>query len=219
MIEVEGTQVFTELDEVVDPAHTALLVIDMQGEDNGEREGWSTVIDRIGDVVKAAREAGVYVVYTFNEQLGYSTISAPYLKLLLRNGHRPGVDPVPDLAGTPKTQIIPRLAPKDGERVMAKRRGDAFAGTDLDMILRSKQIVSVVVTGGSTDWCVESTMFGTYSLDYYAVMLEDCVRSPRPDGERAAIEQMRMMADVATAEDVIAVWKRHARKKKTTAAG
>ena len=206
MIEIDGKTVFTELQEVVDPTHTALLVVDMQGEPRNTPT-WTEVEGRIREVLDTAREAGVYVVHTYNEQLGYSTVSAPYLRLMMKSGHRPGIDPVPDMAGTPKTQFVPSLQPSCREPVIAKRRGSAFAGTDLDMILRAKQITSVVVTGCSTDQCVYSTMWDTHSLDYYAVLLEDCVHSPRPEAAEAAIKQLRLVADVEQSEPVLHIWR------------
>ncbi len=45
---------------------------------------------------------------------------------------------------------------------------------------------SVVVVGCSTDWCVEATVWDGNGLDHYLVMVEDCLRSLRPDGRRAA---------------------------------
>ena len=79
-------------------------------------------------------------------------------------------------------------------------------GTDLDVILRSNGILSLVLVGCSTDWCVEATVWDSTGRDYYAVMLQDCVQGPRPDGHEAALKQMAVIADVASSEDVIGIW-------------
>ena len=208
MREIDGKEVFTELAEVVATEHTALLVIDVQRSDGwaGSRER-KAAVGRMAQVLQAARQAGVLVIYFYNERLpNHANISAPYLRLLLKTGYQPGTDPIVCLEGSPDAEIVPQIAPKESERVIGKPRASAFVGTDLDVILRSNGILSLVLVGGSTDWCVEATAWGATGLDYYAVVLQDCVQGPRPDGHEAALKQMAVIADVAESEDVIGIW-------------
>jgi ureidoacrylate peracid hydrolase len=67
-----------------------------------------------------------------------------------------------------------RLAPAPGEPIVIKHRYSGFVGTDLDLVLRARERRSVLVTGVSTNVCVESTVRDACMLDYYAVLVNDC---------------------------------------------
>ena len=137
----------------------------------------------------------------------HTNVSPPYLRLLLQGGYKPGEDPIPCFEGGPETDIVDRIKPQSGEKIIDKARASAFAGTNLDMILRSNGIESLALVGGSTDWCVEATVWDATGRDYYTVMLSDCVHGPRPKGHEAALKQMDMIADVAASEEVIMIWR------------
>jgi nicotinamidase-related amidase len=73
-------------------------------------------------------------------------------------------------------QIVDVLAPKDGDIVLEGKRGlDAFASSDIDFILRSKGIRTVVLCGFLTNCCVESTMRSAYEKGFDVITLTDCV--------------------------------------------
>ncbi|MDE0221638.1 MAG: cysteine hydrolase [Spirochaetaceae bacterium] len=106
-----------------------------------------------------------------------------------------------------RMRVHPRLEPAPGDVVIPKDRGSAFKGTDFDLLLRTLQRETVVVTGCSTDWCVEATAWDGNGLDYYLVMVSDCLRSPRPDGHRAALRQFRAIGlDLTTSADLLHLW-------------
>ena len=91
---------------------------------------------------------------------------------------------------------------------MPKDRGSALEGTDFQLLLRSLQRETIILVGCSTDWCVEATAWDATNKDYYVVVVEDCVRSPRPDGHRAALQQFRAIGlDVVSSRDLQALWK------------
>ncbi len=71
------------------------------------------------------------------------------------------------LTGTKGVEFIAPLAPIAGEWVVRKQRYSAFTGTDLDLLLRARQIRSLIVTGVSTNACVESTVRAGFELDDY----------------------------------------------------
>jgi ureidoacrylate peracid hydrolase len=66
------------------------------------------------------------------------------------------------------------VAPKEGDCIVTKHRYSAFIGTDLDLILRSKGIENILVTGVATNVCVESTARDGYHRDYNVILIEDC---------------------------------------------
>ncbi|HEX4714357.1 MAG TPA: isochorismatase family cysteine hydrolase, partial [Ktedonobacteraceae bacterium] len=108
--------------------------------------------------------------------------------------------------GTPGQEIIPELAPAAGDLIVQKYRSSGFWGTNLDMLLRSNAIETVIMTGCTTEGCVESTARDALFNDYYVVLPEDCVASDDPRQHEASLFLMRHRFDVVTSDDILAVW-------------
>jgi ureidoacrylate peracid hydrolase len=182
----------------VEAGRAAVLVVDMQN-DFGARGG---MFDRAGiDIapiqravepttraLEAARAAGlpvVYLVMQFHPDL--SDAGAPDSPNRIK--HAPlglGEEvPAPDgragrvlVEGTWNTEILPRLAPREGDLVVPKHRYSGFFETDLDSILRARGVDALVVTGCTTSVCVESTVRDAMFRGYRCVVLEDCTGEP-----------------------------------------
>ena len=219
MIEIEGKQVFTELSELVDPAHTALLVVDMQRDfcQTGgafDRLGvdismYPPVVPRIAQVLAGARGAGVQVIYIQMTVLpGRKSESPAQIRFNLRmHLAEAGGEALGYTAdGSVGQEILPELAPADGDLVVKKYRSSAFWGTNLDLLLRSNGVKSLVVTGCTTEGCVESTARDALFNDYYVVVVEDCVASDDRAQHEASLLLMRHRFDIATSEEVLGVW-------------
>ena len=227
MIRIEGKEVFTDLEELVDPAHTALLLIDMQ-HDFVEPDGlfgrlgidlsmYEATRPRLAVLLAAAREGGVLVVHVQNTALpGRRSDSPPQIRFnmrmheLARRGGPPLQYTVP---GTPGHAFVPDLAPSSDEVVVTKYRSSAFWGTNLEQVLRSNGIKSVVVGGCTTEGSVESTARDAMFADHYVVIAEDCVGSDDKAQHEASMFLMRHRFDLAGSEDIAAVWSGHRPEK------
>ncbi|HEY5057524.1 MAG TPA: isochorismatase family cysteine hydrolase [Gaiellaceae bacterium] len=219
MIDVEGKQVFTELSELVDPAHAALVVVDMQRDfcvPGGafDKLGidismYPPMIPRLARLIEGARAAGVTVIYIQMTTLPGRAIESPaQIRFNLRlhtaaNGGEP-LRYAED--GSTGQAVIPELAPHDGELTVKKYRSSGFWGTNLDMLLRSNGIVSLVVTGCTTEGCVESTARDALFNDYYVVIAEDCVASDDRAQHDASMLLMRNRFDIASSDEILGVW-------------
>jgi nicotinamidase-related amidase len=219
VIEIDGKQVFTELAELVDPAHSALVVVDMQRDfcQTGgafDRLGvdismYPPVIPRIARLLQAARGAGVQVIYIQMTVLpGRKSESPAQIRFNLRMhlAQTAGEALGYTTDGSPGQEILPELAPADGDLVVKKYRSSAFWGTNLDLLLRSNGIKSLIVTGCTTEGCVESTARDALFNDYYVVVVEDCVASDDAAQHEASLLLMRHRFDIATAREVLGVW-------------
>jgi nicotinamidase-related amidase len=103
-------------------------------------------------------------------------------------------------------EVIPELAPQDGDLIVKKYRSSGFWGTNLDMLLRSNGVETVVVTGCTTEGCVESTARDAMFNDYYVVLVEDCVASDDRKQHDASLFLMRHRFDIATADEIVGIW-------------
>jgi ureidoacrylate peracid hydrolase len=111
------------------------------------------------------------------------------------------------LEGTEGADFFPPLIPDDGDVVITKYRYSAFVGTNLDQVLRSKDILTVVVTGVVTEVCVEATVRNACDLDYRVVIVDDCTATWSPEIQDSALERMgQICAQRATADAIIHIW-------------
>ncbi len=216
MYRLHGKEVFSDVAEVLEPAHCALLVIDMQNDlisENGAyaRGGDDTaavqaVVPTVAALVETARSSDVPVIYTQNTTLpdGRSDSSA---WIYFKNYSRPSLASEYTVAGTWGHRIVDELAPQPGEVVVTKHRSDAFVGTDLDLVLRAAGVATVVTTGIVTNGCVESTVRHAAFLDYYSVLVEDACASNSENLQQAAVSLLRGRHDVVTTAVVTQCWR------------
>lgn len=220
MITVEGKDVFTELSELVDPAHTALLLIDMQHDfvDAGglfvslgvDLSMYETSLPRLVTLLDEARRASVRVIHIQNTALPNRMSDSPaQIRFNLRMHERQRRESAPlryTVPGTPGHAFVRELAPRGSEIVVRKYRSSAFWGTNLEMLLRSNGIKTVVVGGCTTEGCVESTARDAMFNDLYVVIAVDCVASDDRAQHEASMLLMRHRFDMATSADISTVW-------------
>ena len=216
MIEAHGRQVFTTMEELVDPRHTALVVIDVQndfcaegglmhemGKDLSMMKPALSNLRRVLEGARAAKVLPIFIQNTWLPQHGVA--SGPWLRFMIV---RYGMDPdrgctVQDTWGG---EILSEVAPAKTEIVVRKWRSNSFIGTNLDLVLRAHEIKTVVITGVVTQGCVESTAREASFRDYYVVVLEDCVATYDRDLHEASLKVMRTRVDVAPSDEVLRVW-------------
>jgi nicotinamidase-related amidase len=220
VIIVDGKQVYTDLEELVESSHTALIIVDMQ-RDFVEPDGVFGLMGvdlsmyresrpKLQELLKSARENDVLVIHIQNTSLpGRASDSPAHLRFNLRvhSGARSGADPlVYTRPGTPGHEFVEDLAPVGDELVVRKYRSSAFWGTNLDLLLRSNGVETVVVSGCTTEGCVESTARDAMFAGYYVVLAEDCVASDDPAQHEASMLLMRHRFDIATGGEIGRVW-------------
>ena len=112
------------------------------------------------------------------------------------------------IADTEGAEFIDELAPEAGELVIHKHRYSGFKGTDLDMTLRAQELKSIIVTGVSTNVCVESTLRDCFEIGYYAAIVEDATASWDMNLHRATIETVNhRFGVVLQTSDILDFWK------------
>lgn len=109
------------------------------------------------------------------------------------------------LGGEEATQIHPDVEPEPGDLLVTKRRVSAFAGSDLDLLLRSNEIDHLVLTGIATSGVVLSTVRQASDLDYGLTVLADGCLDADPEVHRVLTERVfPSQADVTTVADWVA---------------
>ena len=151
----------------LNPAKTALVIINMTNDLIGW-EGVEALVPRLGRVLKAARARGMTVIYsslafcaggTDTGQMGRFWEPIGSGKILTQD--------------TPGVEVCAELAPSQGDIVLQRNRYSAFYNTELDSLLRSRGIDTVVIGGYSTNFCCDSTARDANFRDYNVVFLSD----------------------------------------------
>lgn len=102
------------------------------------------------------------------------------------------------------TEFHPLAAPLEGEAVMAKHRVNAFVGTPLDVLLRTRGVTDVVVAGCSTDVGVQTTARMAHDLDYACTVIGDCCAAPKDDDHEQTLRMLSKVARVTTLDEFMA---------------
>ncbi len=222
MIRIFGKEVPTELHELVEVRTTAFLIIDMQNDfcspngashrAGGDLTMYEEIIPRIARFADVCRRVRVPVIHVGLERLPDGKSDSPsWLRLRMRAAKASSADN-PEvwrvaIQGTWGAEFVGALAPKPEDFIVKKFRSSAFRETNLDLLLRSNGIRTVVISGCTTEGCVESTVRDAGFYDYFPVVLEDCVGSDVPKLHDASMLVMAAYrADVAQSEQIAEIW-------------
>lgn len=166
-------------------AQSALLVMDVQ----------RGIVDRPGSdpqyparlraAVEHARAAGIPVIYVVVGFRSGTPEISPNNKTFARFAGTGAFTP-----GDANAEIHPEVAPEPGDVVVTKRRVSAFAGSDLDVVLRSAGVDTLVLTGIATSGVVLSTLRQAADLDFGLVVLSDGCLDADPEVHRVLLESV-----------------------------
>jgi len=223
VIVIDGKEIPQTLRELVIPYRTAHIIIDLQNDcchpdgvlakAGGDVSTYPEVITVAGRLVEETRRLGVLQVFVKLCCLpGGLSDSPAWIWLRQRLLNQYGTGTADDQAATGICHkgswgagLVEGLEVVAGDLVVEKHRSSAFFGTDLDMLLRSNGIQTLVFSGVTTEGCVESTVRDAGFLDYFAIVTSDAVGSDVPALHEASLKVMdAYRAQLATSTEIMA---------------
>ncbi|MFU8927205.1 cysteine hydrolase family protein [Acinetobacter puyangensis] len=190
----------------ISPLNTALLIIDMQ-RDFCQKGGYADSIGldinllrkpifNINKLLKWARNLNMLVIHT-REGHRADLTDLPIIKrerTLLANAEIGHQGPLGKLMirGEYGHDFIDELQPISGEPIIDKPGYSAFAYTDLELILRNKEIKNLIITGITTEVCVSSTFRHATDLGFYCITVADACASANISLHQAALEMIKV---------------------------
>ncbi len=204
-----------ELRAMIEPATTAVLVVDVQNDfvdDRGRvgREGTDlsalqAAIGHINRLIDAARTVGVPVIYIRTVH-GPDVDTAPYQARYQRRGMAP--DDTLCHGGTWGAELATGLRPpRPGEAVIVKHGYDAFAAPELPVLLRERGTRTVIVTGVVVNLCVRATTFSAFEHGYFPIVPQESTAATERQVAREALEDIATWyGEIPTIDEVLAAW-------------
>jgi len=206
------------LAEKVRPEHAAVLLVDVQNDfcaPGGamHREGRDLalvqeMVPRLERFLERARAAAVKCVWIKNV---YNTASNWYLSDVwqeqAKRKRKGAYIDYPVCEPNAWNGDFYRVRPLATEPVVIKHRYGAFESSDLDLVLRSNGIRTVIMTGVATNVCVETTARQAFLRDYYVVFTRDCTATFTRTEHEAALHNIdQFFGQVVNADEVMACW-------------
>jgi nicotinamidase-related amidase len=169
----------------IDPARTALLVMDYQNGIMGRVSDGAGLLAAARETIELVRGRGGHIGYV---RVGFADGEAPTGTM----GSRIGAEAARTTfhADAPATQVHDEVAPQDGDIVVRKTRVGPFLTTDLDAQLRSRGIDTLLLAGISTSGVVLSTVRDGHDRDYRLIVISDLCADPEPDIHEFLVERI-----------------------------
>ena len=194
--------------------HTALLAMDFENDiihPDGAFKGFgfakmvaeTNVLDKSAQLLAAGRSAGITIIYvSVKFRPGYPERPA-------NAGLWQGLHGATALVeGTWGSEIHEKLTPQAGEPIVTKRGVSAFTASDLDQILRTKRIGTLILAGVATNFVVEGTARQACDLGYDTIVVGDCCASVSQEAHDASLTvALPFLCTISTLEEVSAALK------------
>lgn len=210
MQRAHGLEIPETLAEACRPGRLALLVYDVQGAIVPHVREPAEFVERVAEVLDAARRAGVRVVFCRHLSLPVELTGVFGLRTAMAWQRTSRVEDVRSmfLRDAPGFPIVPELEPLGSEAVLDKLGMSAFEGTPLEMVLRDRGVTTVAVVGAVLEIGIEPTVRHAADLGFLPVVVADACGMVDPDaGSRslASLEyaKLSLQTDVATLRGVL----------------
>jgi biuret amidohydrolase len=193
-----GLDIPETIEDACDPATMALIVYDMQvGVLRQLPDGGAEAVERVSQVLTAARAGGYPVFFTRHMSLPVRLMGTAQLRSAMAWQHADSPEKVQSwfLRGTPASEIVADLYPRDDEAVFDKLAMSAFAGTPLEMALRDLGIRAFAIAGVALEIGIAPTVWHAVDLGLIPVVVTDACGGRDHAAMQRALDDFRFSGD------------------------
>jgi biuret amidohydrolase len=185
------------LKEACDPARLALIVYDMQVGILSQIADGDAVTANVAAVLRAARKAGVRVLFSRHLSLPKELMGVSQLRMAMAWQRVGSVEEVRPwfLRDSPGFQLLPEMTPRESEAVFDKITMSAFEGTPLDIALRDCGVNAFLIAGVATEVGIEPTVRHGADLGYIPIVVTDACGAGHADAAERALASLRYAGD------------------------
>lgn len=210
--------IFPSLKEKIRPEWTSLIIIDYQndfcalegafGKTGAAVSRLQSIEPALVNLISSARGRGIFIIFVKSI---YSTRDNRYLsRAFLEQARRRRTGRYFEVSVCQQdgwgSDFYGRVRPQ-GDAIVEKHRFSAFVGTELDLLLRSRRIETIIATGVTTNCCVESTVRNGFFKDYHLVVPQDCVAAFEDELHRVSLKNIdNLFGEVTSGEEIIKCW-------------
>jgi biuret amidohydrolase len=192
-----GLNIRQTLEDVCHPASLALVVYDMQVGIVSQIENGRQVTDRVVQVLKVARAAGIRVFFTRHMSLPKELLGAFQLRTAMAWQRVKSVEEVKPwfLRDAPGFHLVPEMKPQPSEAIFDKIAMSAFEGTRLNIALRDCGISAFAIAGIAMEIGIEPTVRHGADLGYIPVVITDACGFGHRDAAERSIASLEFAGD------------------------
>ena len=201
--------IYRNLQEIVDPEHTALVIWDVQNALVNSAFNKEEFLQNLKLLIEAARSNKVPIIYAKITPLPRHYESSWRTYMFMK---RYGVDDPEKLPpfmqpGSPESEIHSEVSPADNDVILNKHTPSIFIGTHFEYMMRNRGINTILFTGISTEIGVDSSARDSANRGFYTVVVEDCVSSSDKEMHESALRTLGKVCLVLPSKDIMKQWK------------
>jgi nicotinamidase-related amidase len=205
MQDIDGKTIYSAVEEIVEPSHTALVVWDVQNLLVDFIFNKEEFIRNINFLINSARKIKIPIFYTSVEILPtkYESSARLYTYTKLFASHQKSMPLPPE-----KRDLSLAIKKEQDEILITKHTASIFIGTDFERMIRNAGITTIIFSGISTELGVESSARDALNRDFYPVIVSDAVSSSDKDAHMRSLQDMERFLTVISTDELASIWPR-----------
>ena len=204
MINTNGLTIYEDLKEIVHPGHSCLIVWDVQNGLVDRIFNKEELISNLKRLVESMRNK-MPVVYTLITPLPREFQSSWGIFNMMRRYNVKEPDKLPNfmVPGSRERDIPEAVKSEKGDILLDKATASIFIGTNFELMMRNRQITTLIFTGIATEAGIESSARDASNRGFYPVVVSDCVSSMDRDAHERSLKNLERVAIVKNSTEIL----------------
>lgn len=201
--------IYKNLQEIVSPKHTALVIWDVQNALVDSIFNREEFLQHLQLLIKDARSNNIPLIYSKITPLPieYESPSRIYMSMKMYGVDDPEKLPLRMQPGSPGAEIHAEVSPVADDVVINKHTASIFIGTHFEHMMRNRGINTILFAGISTEWGIDSSARDSSNRGFYTVVVGDCVSSSDKKMHDSALVTLKRVCFVVSSGDIRKEWK------------